>query len=114
MDSTDPYSPSIWTPSPRRMGCAKAMITPDARFAMVVCAAKPMAMPTTPAEANMPTATLCRAETFMIQKTRPTATKNKATASSRWIMRRRVSAPASATARLRRFENRLMAWRMSQ
>ena len=81
---------------------------------MVVWAAKPRAMPTTPAEANMPTATRLRAEMFMIQKTRPMATKNRATASSRWIMRKRVSAPGSVSARLRRRENRLMAWRSSQ
>ena len=32
-------------------------------------------MPTTPAEANMPTATRLRADTSMIQKTNPTAMK---------------------------------------
>ena len=45
MDSTAPYSPSILTLSPRRMGCAKAMMMPETRLATVVWAAKPSAMP---------------------------------------------------------------------
>ncbi len=57
------------------MGWAKAIMIPEIRLAIVVCAAKPMAMPTIPAEANMPFARLLRASMSMTQKMRPSAMK---------------------------------------
>jgi len=50
----------------------------------------------------------------MIQNTRPTATKKSTTAERRSIMRKRVSAPGSTSAKLRRFEKRSIPLRSSR